>query len=408
LSTVMQTYKTAITSSFSAGVLAALILALPTPLWASNHLSSPAGAQDRGANIADHWAFLDPNDNSQLVLILSTQGFIVSSEHFGEVIFDNNIRYRFAITHDFDPRAVAFIDVTYSPGLGRLTTQTATINLPGGFTFSALTTVATQDFTAPPQVVTTDPVTGAQFFAGAAADPFFLDDTGANRFVASSLQNPGRPDRSLLGARGRNTYAGFNTLITAVRIPVALVRGNATIIGVYTETQRRRLQIVTEDGSVDGSKGDFENINREGLPLVTNGLIPAPFKNEYQGANPEDDARGDFRDFLIRDLQNFGTDAAHINAILDLIQVHGDILRINLAVPNRGPQGGNNPDGGFDHQGGRRLLDDVVTSTFTSINNGERLSDNVPAPDRTPRDVFPFVADPNQPFLPGQDDRTRQ
>ena len=119
MSTVMQTHKTAITSSFSAGVLAALILALPTPLWASNHLSSPAGAQDRGANIADHWAFLDPNDNSQLVLILSTQGFIVSSEHFGEVIFDNNIRYRFAITHDFDPRAVAFIDVTYSPGLGR-------------------------------------------------------------------------------------------------------------------------------------------------------------------------------------------------------------------------------------------------------------------------------------------------
>src|SRR6202047_3059015 len=115
----MQTHKTAITSSFSAGVLAALILALPPPLWASNPLSSPTGAQDRGANIADHWAFLDPNDNTQLVLILSTQGFIVSSEHFGEVIFDSNLRYRFVITHGNETTSNTNIDVTYSPGLGR-------------------------------------------------------------------------------------------------------------------------------------------------------------------------------------------------------------------------------------------------------------------------------------------------
>ena len=77
----------------------ALFFSSIAPLYASNHLSSPTGAQDRGANIADHWAFLDPNDNTQLVLILSTQGFIVSSEHFGEVIFDSNLRYRFVITH---------------------------------------------------------------------------------------------------------------------------------------------------------------------------------------------------------------------------------------------------------------------------------------------------------------------
>jgi hypothetical protein len=152
----------------------------PTPLFASNHLSSPTGAQDRGANISDHWAFLDPNDNSQLVLILGTQGFIVSSEHFGIIIFDHNIRYRFAISCDFSPEPTAFIDVRYSPGLGRLTTQTATVTLPNGYSFTAPTTVATQDYSPPQPVVTTDRVTGVEFFAGAAADPFFLDDTGAN------------------------------------------------------------------------------------------------------------------------------------------------------------------------------------------------------------------------------------
>src|SRR5260370_41546454 len=142
-------------------------------LYASNHLSSPTGAQDRGANISDHWAFLDPNDNTRLVLILSTQGFIVSSEHFGEVIFDNNLRYRFVITRGNETTSNTFIDVTYSPGLGRLTTQTATISLPGGKTFTAPTTVSNQNYTAPPQVVTTDPITVAQCFAGSAADPIF-------------------------------------------------------------------------------------------------------------------------------------------------------------------------------------------------------------------------------------------
>ncbi len=159
------------------------------------------------------WAFLDPNDNSKVVLVMSTQGFIVSSEHFGMAIFDHNIRYRFEIENTGDAKPDAFVDVTYSPGLGRLTGQTATITLPNGKTFTAPTTIATQDYTPQPPVVTTDSATGVSFFAGNMDDPFFLDDTGANRFVASSLANPGHPDTSLLGARGgRDTYAGFNSV----------------------------------------------------------------------------------------------------------------------------------------------------------------------------------------------------
>jgi hypothetical protein len=38
----MRTHKTAITSSFSAGILALLMLPLPTQLWASNHANHDA------------------------------------------------------------------------------------------------------------------------------------------------------------------------------------------------------------------------------------------------------------------------------------------------------------------------------------------------------------------------------
>lgn len=381
-------------------------------LGASDHIDSPTIAQDRGSDIADVWAFLDPNDNSKVILIASTQGFIVSGEHFGMVIFDPNIRYQFEIENTGDAKPDLFIDVIYSKGLGRLTTQTATIYLPNKQRFTAPTTLSTQEpqpTPAPPPVVTTDPASGVSFFAGAADDPFFLDDTGANRLIASSLANPGHPDTSLLGQRGgRDTYAGFNTMITALRVPAALLRGSSNVIGINMVTQRRDKQYI-RDGAVMG-KGRYVNVDRQGNPLVNNGLIPAPRKNEYNGASTQDDAKGVFMADIIKDLKNFGTDDTHINMLADIAVRNGDILRLDLTVPNSGPGGGTNPNGGFGHVGGRRLQDDVVDMVFTVINNGVPLSDFVDANEVPLRDAFPFVADPTQPFPPGDnpDDHTRQ
>jgi hypothetical protein len=365
------------------------------------------------------WAFLDPNDNSQVVLATSTQGFIVSGEHFGMVIFDSNIRYRFEIENTGDAKPDLFVDVMYTPGLGRLTNQMATISLSDKagtkiFSFQAPTTIATQipqPHPAPKPVVTVDAATGAKFFGGAADDPFFLDDTGANNFVASSLLHPGNPNQSLLGFRhGRDTYAGFNSMLTVVSVPASFLRGSATsVIGINNLTQRLSTQKIS-DGSQIGVGTKWVNVDRVGNPLVNNGLIPAERKNEYNGAKTQDDAEGVFRDDIIKDLQNFGTDAEHIALILAMIQENGDILRLDLDVPNSGPQGGTNPDGGFGNLGGRRLVDDVVDATFTLINNDVPLTDFVDSNEVAFLDKFPFVARPTQPFPPGNeaDDHTRQ
>ncbi|MBA3915814.1 MAG: DUF4331 family protein, partial [Acidobacteriales bacterium] len=253
------------------------------------------------------------------------------------------------------------------------------------------------------------------FFAGNADDPFFLDDTGANRLVASSIKNPGHPDFSLLGERkGRDTYAGFNTLITALDIPVALLKGSGNIIGINAVTQRQQDQHI-ERGHVTGS-GAFVNVDRQGNPLVNNGLIPAGRKDQYNGASTQDDADGLFRADLITDLNNFGTDAAHQKLILAQVQENGDILRIDLAVPNSGPGGGNNVDGGFPNPkngfklGGRRLQDDVVDIVFSGLHNGIPTTDFVDVNQVPFRNAFPFVQHPIQPFPPGNevDDQTRQ
>ena len=390
--------------------LAVMAQLLPSA-FASDHIDSPTITQDRGADIADNYAFVDPNDNNQVVLIMSTQGFIVSGEHFGMAIFDSNLRYRFEIENTGDAKPDAFVDVTYSKGLGRTMNQTATIEMPGGERFTAPTTPSDQEYKAPTFVITTDPGTGAVFYGGVADDPFFLDDTGANRLVASSLMNPGTPDKNLLGERGgRDTYAGFNTLITAVRLPAGMLQGEAgNVIGVNAVTQRRQTQQLGAGGVITGS-GDWCTVDRDGNPLVNNGLIPATRKDEYNTASTEDDANGVFQADLVKSLKGLGTDDAHIAMLAKVAVEKGDILRLDLMVPNNGRGGGSNGNGGFGQMGGRRLQDDVVDMTFRIINNGDLLTDEVHANDKPFGDTFPFVAEPYQPFPRGSgaEDGTRQ
>lgn len=399
--------KIAVVSALVGTVALGTYLA-PKRITASDHVDSPTINQDTGSDLGDTWAFLDPSDNSKVVLVMSTQPFILSSEAIGQAIFDNNVRYRFEIENTGDARPDRFLDVTYSQGLGRLEPQTATIRLPNGQSFTAPVTVATQEDTPPKPVVTTNRENGVSFFAGSVDDPFFLDNTAANRFVLSSIMRPGRPDRSVF-QRGRDTYAGLNTLVTVVSVPARMLRGSSNVIGINSVTQRQRQQIVGTNGRVRGT-GPWLTLDRDGTPLVNNGLIPAGRKDEYNGASTADDARGRFQADIVKSLRAFGTDQTHINMILDAAVRKGDILRLNLTVPNRGPGGGNNPNGGFGNMGGRRLSDDVADAVFTMINNGRPLSDNVDANEVAFGDRFPFVADsiqPNPRGVDSPDDRTR-
>ncbi len=396
--------------SIAAFALLALPLVRATRVSASDHIDSPLITQDRGSDLTDTYAFLDPNDNSDVVLIMSTQGFVVSGEHFGMAIFDHHIRYRFEIENTGDAKPDVFVDVIYSKGLGREKTQTATITLPGGQSFTAPTTMATQEYKAPEMVVTTDEETGAKFFGGVADDPFFLDDTGANRLVGSAIKNPGHPKKSYLSERGgRDTYAGFNTLITAVSVPAKMLKGASEVIGVNSVTQRRATQKIGDEGVLTGA-GDWVTVDRDGGPLVNNGLIPASRKDEYNAASTEDDAAGKFKDDIVKSLAAMGTDEEHMAKLAKMTVEKGDILRLDLTVPNKGKGGGSNKDGGFGKMGGRRLQDDVVDMVFTMINNGEPLGDKVDANEKPFQSTFPFVANPTQPFPPGSgaDDHTRQ
>src|SRR5213593_5178656 len=97
------------------------------PTNAADHAESTSVAGDPGADIADVFAFLDPNDNSKVVLALDVEGFVVPSELLNLSFFSPDVTYRFEIENTGDARPDASLEVTFSPQTSRSAPQTATI-----------------------------------------------------------------------------------------------------------------------------------------------------------------------------------------------------------------------------------------------------------------------------------------
>src|SRR5688500_12346440 len=94
---------------------------------AADHGDAPNIAGDQACDIADVYAFLDPNDNSQVVIAMTFRGFIVPGDAVNFTAFDHNALYRFNIAQDKDATPDTAIDVTFSPRTAANQPQTATI-----------------------------------------------------------------------------------------------------------------------------------------------------------------------------------------------------------------------------------------------------------------------------------------
>lgn len=386
-----------------AGIALLLSLSLCARVRAADHGDAPNVDQDQGADIADVFAFLDPNDNTKVCIIGTVHGFIVPGEAPNFAAFDPNVQFRFNLEQTGDAKPDEFIEVTFSERTAGTAPQSATIRLPDGKKFTAPTTPPTAAATANPQTVTTDPVSGTKFFAGETDDPFFFDLPAFQRFVASV--QAGHPDPTVF-SRGRDTFAGYNVLSIALELPVAMVHGKkqASKIGVEFTTNRRG-QSIGGNGKIHTS-GGYHQVDRMGNPAVNVALVPFARKNEYNAATPVDDSKGKFANDIVATLKALGTDAAHIDTLATVAVKTGDYLRLDLTVPNTGTGGGDNPAASYPN--GRRLKDDVIDIILTIIANGSPLGDNVNANDVPLQDAFPFLALPHQPQPSGvKDDLTR-
>lgn len=391
-------------------IAAGLIAAAPFVTKASDHADAPLVEADQAADIADLYAFLDPNNNSNVVLAVDVHGFIVPGENGNLGAFDPNVLFRFNIENTGDAAPDKSILITFDPQTSRSQPQTAHISIvgtkkSGTISLTAPTTVSSATASnAVAPTVTTDPASGISFFAGLTDDPFFFDVPAFNRFVGSVLG--GSPDVSLL-SRGRDTFAGYNVQMITLSVPANLLTGSAgSVIGVSATTLRQRNTHRSPNAD-PMSAGSFVAIDRMGVPGINTVLVPFARKDEYNRATTVDDAAGKFANDIVATLHALGTDDTHVGILANVAVTHGDMLRLDTSVANSGPQGGNNSAAAFPN--GRRPADDVIDTIIFLVTNGALTTgDHVNANDVPFRDVFPFFAAPHQPLDSGViDDNTR-
>ncbi len=260
-------------------LIAALVVAISltfsaAPARAADHGDSPSSANNASADLADIYLFLDPNDNSRVIVELTVRGFIVPGEAVNMAIFDPDLTYQFGIEGTGDAAPDAAITVNFSPK-SSTSAQTATVRMTRAdtkvFEFSAPATVANLSGTAPAQVVTTDSASGVKFFAGEVDDAFFFDIPAFARFIASV--RAGSPDPATFN-RARDTFAGYNIMAIALSVPKALLPSANNVVGAEGQTFRADKHPVTLLGntSTRGRVGTGEDVMIGGMIITGNSL----------------------------------------------------------------------------------------------------------------------------------------
>jgi hypothetical protein len=125
-------------------------------------------------------------------------------------------------------------------------------------------------------------------FAGPRDDGFYADLEGA--FDLIDVRNP-----------GVDQVAGYNVHTIALEIPKSrLVEAGDTDgrIGVWATANRRKVEVLREDGGQPIRSGEWAQVSRLANPLVNEVLIPLKAKDRYNATDPDDDA-ANIRDFIV-------------------------------------------------------------------------------------------------------------
>jgi hypothetical protein len=268
---------------------------------------------------------------------------------------------------------------------------------------------------------------GIRLFAGQREDPFFVD-LGATFDSINLRRGTGNE-----GA-GKDDFSGLNTQSIVMQIPerqitrnrraVASAGSSNAVVGVWSSTERRKLEVTNANfDSNRGSTGRFVQVSRLGNPLVNEVVIPRGKKDLFNRTTPDGDAKR-FGAFVLQpELAKVMNALFMVNAPerdrTDIVQallqglpgvnqldrgrnpLPTDTLKINLGVaptetPNRfGVLAGDSA--GFPN--GRRLEDDVVDIELQVVagflkGNRVPLGDGVDRNDRDFLATFPYVAPP--------------
>src|SRR5438132_658666 len=162
------------------------------------------------------------------------------------------------------------------------------------------------------QGIYSDNASGIRVFAGQRAETFYIDlgavfDTLNLRRYLPLLTGPGE-DTDTVNPFGVNRFSGFNISTIALEVPVSRITSDGQpanagnkLIGLYSSTSRQKVRVLEKPGKPAHTSGPFMQVSRMANPLVNELIINTPFKDQWNGTEPEDEAQfqGFYKDPVI-------------------------------------------------------------------------------------------------------------
>ncbi|RZL13595.1 MAG: DUF4331 domain-containing protein [Hymenobacter sp.] len=297
-----------------------------TPLEASSHREAPLIADDPLADNTDVYAFVDPNNANNVVIIADYIPFQLPQGGPNYYTFGENIRYEIHIKNktanptvdDFTYR-FTFTRVNQDPttffnirnaGAGAKqnlkTTYTCEKSVNGG-AFTAIVTngivpaynigprsissgvgLAQANYTAYRQGTVTTASSGEQVFCGSSDDPFYVD-LGAIFDLAGLRANKG----------ARDGLARYNVHSIALSIPISSLQMNGQgvpaaggildpdyVIGVWASASRPTMRTLSATGGATTVNATYTQVSRLGMPLMNEAINPIGAKDAWNRAKP--------------------------------------------------------------------------------------------------------------------------
>jgi hypothetical protein len=152
------------------------------------------------------------------------------------------------------------------------------------------------------QGIYSDAATGIRLFAGQRAETFYIDlgavfDTLNLRRYLPALT--AAEDTDFVNPFGVNRFAGFNISTIAIEVPITRITSDAKpapttnnpVIGIYANTTRQKVRVLGEDDAEKVGRGPWVQVSRMANPLVNELIITTPFKDDWNAANPADEAQ---------------------------------------------------------------------------------------------------------------------
>jgi hypothetical protein len=286
-------------------VLAGMVFYLPTKGLASDHRESPTADANGEGDITDMFAFLDPNDSSQLVLIMNVNPFAVPAET-PSYKFAPGFLYQFKIANGNDTIEDLVIQALFE-NVDTATCasgQIVKIYGPARPSVTGAGNIALQQHSVMKGCTgQTLQQGGMQVFTGLRDDPFVTDVGQLNR-ILSSKQDLFRdfPGFALGALRGRpvranqtsgvDGFGGFNVTSIAIELPKSSIagsgyHGNKGLVAIWGTTSKKQMQGDPDhDGDVDQVYLQFQRVGQQLFKTI---FVPATMREAFNVSTPHHD-----------------------------------------------------------------------------------------------------------------------